>query len=50
MDFRDYKLHEVISVKDINKRLDKAPRFKRGQIEFEKYPVETAKDNFINFL
>lgn len=50
IEFRDYGLHEEISVKDINKRLNKAPKLKRGKIDFEKYPVDKAKDNFIKFV
>jgi hypothetical protein len=34
----------------INKRLERAPRFKRGEINFEKYPIENASTNAFTFL
>jgi hypothetical protein len=34
----------------VNKRLERAPRFKRGEIEFEMYPLETSNINAFRFI
>ena len=39
-----------MSSAQINVRLNRAPKFKRGEINFEKYPVEKAHENALKFL
>ena len=46
----EYQLHLLTSVQNINKRLERAPKFKRGRIPYELYDVENAKDNYLKFL
>eukprot|EP00347_Sterkiella_histriomuscorum_P011936 403370529 len=46
----DYKLDESIDPRQINKKLEKAPKFKRGRIDYARYPVHLADQNSIQFL
>jgi hypothetical protein len=43
-------LDEYLDSRGVNKRLERAPRFKRGEIKFELYPMETANINAFKFL
>jgi hypothetical protein len=45
-----YNLEEFANGKEMNKRLQKAPKFKRGDINMEAYPIEKANVNAYKFL
>jgi hypothetical protein len=45
-----YRFDEFLDSRGINKRLERAPRFKRGEIDFAEYPVENASVNASKFL
>jgi hypothetical protein len=45
-----YGLDLVYSMSEINKRLERAPKFKRQPIKLEEYPIENAHKNTITFI
>ena len=45
-----YRLDEFLDSRGVNKRLERAPRFKRGEIDFSDYPIEQANINAFKFL
>jgi hypothetical protein len=45
-----YNLDEFLDSQTINKRLQKAPKFKRGLINYDNYLISDAHLNSIKFL
>lgn len=45
-----YGLEKYYESSQINKRLERAPKFKRGPIRFELYPLEQLQDNAMKFM
>ncbi len=43
-------MDEYLDSRGVNKRLERAPRFRRGEINFEIYPIEKANTNAFRFL